>query len=89
MGIRRGTEAIREVIEALGKGSSAPASEAERIAAASACKGALKFGDKISTQEAEHLFHTLFTTEDPFHCPHGRPTMVEMPFTELENRFGR
>lgn len=89
VGIRRGTEALKEVLEALSTGSGASVAEAERIAAASACKGAIKFGDKITDTEARNLFHTLFTMEDPFHCPHGRPTMIEMPFSELEARFGR
>lgn len=89
VGVRRGTEAIREVVSSLSEGSDATSSEAERIAAASACKGAIKFGDRISRAEAASLFHTLFTMQDPFHCPHGRPTMIEVPFSELENRFGR
>ncbi len=89
VGVRRGTEALAEVLEALSSGSGASVAEAERIAAASACKGAIKFGDKITDTEARNLFHTLFTMEDPFHCPHGRPTMIEIPFSELESRFGR
>ncbi len=89
VGVRRGAEAIREVMEALSRGAEASQTEAERIAAASACRGAIKFGDKITSSEAANLFHTLFTMEDPFHCPHGRPTMIEIPFSELENRFGR
>ncbi|MCD4706812.1 MAG: DNA mismatch repair endonuclease MutL [Candidatus Sabulitectum sp.] len=89
VGIKRGTEALREVVKALSKGTEVSESEAERIASASACAGAIKFGDKISLTEARHLFHTLFTMDDPFHCPHGRPTMIELPFSELESRFGR
>jgi len=89
VGIKRGTEALRDVLKALSKGAEASESESERIAAASACAGAIKFGDKISSAEARNLFHTLFTMEDPFHCPHGRPTMIELSFSELETRFGR
>jgi len=89
VGIKRGTEALKEVLKALAKGTDVSESEAERIASASACAGAIKFGDKITLTEARHLFHTLFTMKDPFHCPHGRPTMIELPFSELENRFGR
>jgi len=89
VGVRRGTEALREVIRTLSSGAEASVPEVERIAAASACKGAIKFGDKISQAEARNLFHTLFTMEDPFHCPHGRPTVIELAFSELENRFGR
>ncbi|MEA3266310.1 MAG: hypothetical protein U9P42_05135, partial [Candidatus Fermentibacteria bacterium] len=89
VGIKRGTEALKEVVKSLAKGTEVSESEAERIASASACAGAIKFGDKISLTEARHLFHTLFTMKDPFHCPHGRPTMIELPFSELESRFGR
>ncbi len=89
VGIKRGTEALMEVVKALAKGTEASESEAERIASASACAGAIKFGDHITVEEAKHLFNTLFTTKDPFHCPHGRPTMIEIPFNELTSRFGR
>ncbi len=89
VGIKRGTQALREVIKALSKGVDVSESEGERIASASACAGAIKFGDKITLTEARYLFHTLFTMNDPFHCPHGRPTMIELPFSELESRFGR
>ncbi len=89
VGIKRGTEALQEVLKALSRGTEVSEPEAERIASASACAGAIKFGDKITLTEARHLFHTLFTMDDPFHCPHGRPTMIELPFSELEHRFGR
>ncbi len=89
VGVKRGTEALKEVVRSLSNGAEAVQSEAERIAGATACSGAIKFGDKITLFEAKHLFHTLFTMKDPFHCPHGRPTMIEFPFSELENRFGR
>ena len=89
VGIKRGTEALKEVVKSLAKGTEVSESEAERIASASACAGAIKFGDKITLTEARHLLHTLFTMKDPFHCPHGRPTMIELPFSELESRFGR
>ncbi|HOP26778.1 MAG TPA: DNA mismatch repair endonuclease MutL [Candidatus Sabulitectum sp.] len=89
VGIRRGAEALREVMDALSGGGEASMSELESIAASSACKGAIRFGDSMTQAEAASLFHTLFTMNDPFHCPHGRPTMIEIPFKELENRFGR
>ncbi|PIE51263.1 hypothetical protein CSA37_12700 [Candidatus Fermentibacteria bacterium] len=89
VGIKRGGEALLEVMESLASGSEKNVSEAENIAASSACKGAIKFGDKLSQAEARNLFHTLFNMKDPFHCPHGRPTMIELSFAELENRFGR
>jgi DNA mismatch repair protein MutL len=64
-------------------------SHRETVAAATACAGAVKFGDPLSVDEAGALLDSLFATSDPFHCPHGRPTLIEIPFSELEQRFGR
>jgi len=47
------------------------------------------FGQRLGREEIRTLFHRLFATSDPFHCPHGRPTLVEITFEELEKRFGR
>ena len=57
--------------------------------ASMACKAAVKGGREIGRVEAEDLIKQLFTLENPFHCPHGRPTMTKMTKYELEKRFGR
>ncbi len=54
-----------------------------------ACKAAVKGGRRISEYEAYELVNTLFTLDNPFNCPHGRPTMIKMTKTELEKQFGR
>ena len=54
-----------------------------------ACKAAVKGGRRISEHEAYELVNTLFTLDNPFNCPHGRPTMIKMTKTELEKQFGR
>ena len=40
-------------------------------------------------EEAKSLIATLLTLEDPFHCPHGRPTMIELTKYEIERKFKR
>lgn len=54
-----------------------------------ACKAAIKGNDRLSQVEYEGLIEQLLTLKDPYHCPHGRPTMVRMSQYELEKRFKR
>ena len=60
----------------------------ELIAMAS-CKAAVKGGDNISEQEAHALITQLLELENPFTCPHGRPTIIEFTRQEMERRFKR
>ena len=57
--------------------------------ATEACKAAVKGGDVLSVREAEALLDELFTCEDPYHCPHGRPTIISVSEKDLEKRFKR
>ena len=54
-----------------------------------ACKAAVKGNHIMSEQEAEKLIDELLTLENPYHCPHGRPTIIAMTKTELEKKFKR
>jgi len=60
----------------------------ELIAMAS-CKAAVKGGDTISETEARAIITQLLTMENPFTCPHGRPTIIEYTKAELMRRFKR
>lgn len=60
----------------------------ERVASVS-CKAAVKGNTKLSFEEADHLIGELLTLDQPFHCPHGRPTMIEMTKYEMEKKFKR
>lgn len=88
-GVSHGVEALMEVLRSPGEGQRAELPEREQLAAAAACAGAVKAGDRLAPEEAAELMDSLFSTGDPFHCPHGRPTLIEIPFSELEVRFGR
>lgn len=59
-----------------------------RIATA-ACKAAVKGNQMLSVLEADKLIDELLGLENPYHCPHGRPTIVSMTKYELEKKFKR
>lgn len=61
---------------------------AERVATAS-CKAAVKGNNRLSFAEAEQLLSELLTLENPYTCPHGRPTIISMSQYELEKKFKR
>lgn len=54
-----------------------------------ACKAAVKGNHRMSDREANALIDELLTLENPYHCPHGRPTIISMTKTELEKKFKR
>lgn len=54
-----------------------------------ACKAAIKGNTEISVQEADALIDELLTLDNPYNCPHGRPTMISLTKTELERKFKR
>ena len=54
-----------------------------------ACKAAVKGNHSMSPQEADNLIDELLTLENPYNCPHGRPTIIAMSKTEIEKKFKR
>ena len=61
----------------------------ENLAADMSCKAAIKIHRPMPVEEMEALVSELFDAEDPYACPHGRPTVLTMNDSELERRFGR
>ena len=61
----------------------------KRMALVLVCRTSVKFNQKLSLQEMQALIDQLMITSTPWTCPHGRPTMIVIPFDELEKRFGR
>ena len=58
-------------------------------AATMACKAAVKGNQRLSAEEAKELIDELLLLEHPYHCPHGRPTIIAMTEYELEKKFKR
>lgn len=61
----------------------------EDAIATMSCKAAVKGNDRLSYSEAQELIQRLLKLENPFTCPHGRPTIIEMTRYELEKKFKR
>ena len=61
----------------------------EDMIATTVCRHAIKANDSLSDPELHALLSSLFECEMPYCCPHGRPTLVQISFSELERKFGR
>lgn len=70
------------------RGNETPEIVLEKIASMS-CKAAVKGNQRMSRPELEALIEELLTLENPYHCPHGRPTIISMTKYELEKKFKR
>ncbi len=60
----------------------------EKVASLS-CKAAVKGNHRMSETEAKQLISDMLTLDNPYHCPHGRPTTISMSKYELERKFKR
>jgi DNA mismatch repair protein MutL len=61
----------------------------EHVVAKTVCRHAVKANDPLAGPELENLVNDLRRCQMPYTCPHGRPTLIEMNFRELEKKFGR
>lgn len=83
-------ELLIEMIDTLSKEAPGIKSDmiAEKIASMS-CKAAVKGNNSLSVEEANELIDELLTLDNPYNCPHGRPTIISMSKYELEKKFKR
>lgn len=84
-------ELLLEMLDDLADGistSMTPELIDEKVASMS-CKAAVKGNNRLSAQEADALIGELLLLENPYHCPHGRPTIIAMTHRELEKKFKR
>ena len=63
-------------------------SVAEKIASV-ACKKSIKANYVLTEEEVKELLRELFKLENPYNCPHGRPTIISLSKQEFEKKFGR
>lgn len=61
----------------------------EKVIHYTACRSAIKFGQKLSYEEMKGLLEQLYKIDRKETCPHGRPTMLRLTYDELEKRFRR
>lgn len=81
---------VRDIVaELIAPGLPTIPDPAERLRRIIACRGAVKAGAVCTKDQCEQLVRQLFAAENPFTCPHGRPTMVSFPLKKLDGFFGR
>lgn len=90
-GMRWGREStiIKEIIDTYVEYRKHESSAVKSVAASYACKAAIKAGDKLTEEEMINLVDRLFTTSNPYFCPHGRPIIVNLSLDEIDKRFKR
>ena len=86
----REKDSIEKIISILlEKGTFSKEKFIEKTATTLACRLSIKANDYISFEEADYLLETIITCENPFTCPHGRPTIITYSNYELEKMFKR
>ncbi|MDA8174923.1 MAG: DNA mismatch repair endonuclease MutL [Nitrospiraceae bacterium] len=70
------------------RGSAEPAIK-KAVAARLACHSSVRGAEELSSAELDKLLESLFSCEDPYHCPHGRPTLIKLGKEDLEKMFRR
>ncbi len=80
--------ALDALLEGDGRKNVDPDAVLFKIASMS-CKAAVKGNMKLSEDEAKELFKEMFACDNPYHCPHGRPTMISVSKQDMEKRFHR
>jgi DNA mismatch repair protein MutL len=60
-----------------------------RVCATIACKASVRANEPITIEQAKHIVESLKTCDQPYNCPHGRPTIIEFSLYELEKMFKR
>jgi DNA mismatch repair protein MutL len=82
---------LHEMLEEMGEGlgSDRPSPRRDRVAAAAACRAAIKKGERLAREEITRLLEDLARTSNPHTCPHGCPIAVEISYQELLKRFKR
>lgn len=86
----RETELLYELLDELSDENVSGTPESIRIKIATmACKAAVKGNMRISKTEMEALIDELLSLDNPYNCPHGRPTIISMSKYELEKKFKR
>jgi DNA mismatch repair protein MutL len=84
-------EVLRELVEKLLAGGRQPEARdlVDELLHMIACKAAVKFGDRLTTEEVDALLAQRHLAQDQHHCPHGRPTALVFTREDLDRQFKR
>ncbi len=82
-------DVFMEILDELSAGNNRTITSITDRMATIACKAAVKGNNRLSESEAKELINELLTLDNPYNCPHGRPTIISMSRYELEKKFKR
>lgn len=80
---------IKDIISEISEKKTSFESLQESIITRMACRASVKAGDYVSIPQMEKMLEELDATELPFTCPHGRPIIVKLSFSDIEKMFRR
>ncbi len=80
---------LREILIQLEEEGKVEKDRLKAVAKSFACHGAIKAGERLTQEEMQNLVRQLFATDEPYSCPHGRPTVIKLSLEELGKKFGR
>ncbi len=80
---------LKEILTQLEEEGRVEKDRVKAVAKSFACHGAIKAGERLNMEEMQGLVKQLFTTDEPYSCPHGRPTVIKLSLEELNKKFGR
>jgi DNA mismatch repair protein MutL len=86
---KSGEVLLREILSQVQEEGKQEKDKVRVVAKSFACHGSVQAGETLTREEMRHLVEKLFSSEEPYSCPHGRPTVVNFPLSELNKRFGR
>ncbi len=86
---KSGEVLLREILAQVQEEGRQEKDKVKVVAKSFACHGSVQAGEALTREEMRHLVEKLFSTKEPYSCPHGRPTVVNFPLSELNKRFGR
>lgn len=86
---RGGEVFLKEILTHLEEEEKVEKDRVKAVAKSFACHAAIKAGERLKQEEMENLVQKLFATEEPYSCPHGRPTIIKLSLNELNKKFGR
>jgi DNA mismatch repair protein MutL len=86
---KSGEHFLKEILAELEEEEKVEKNKLKAVAKSFACHAAVKAGERLTQEEMSTLLHQLFATEEPYSCPHGRPTVVKISIDELNKKFGR
>jgi len=82
-------DVVGEMLEVAGKPGAISEGGQDRLLKLLACHLSVRAGERMEMEQMRALMEALYKTQNPFSCPHGRPTIIHMTKDELEKKFGR